>query len=159
MIRPLAPLAASLTFAVACTSSIPESRTDTPDGSSAPAGTNQANACVAQSDISDIEVLDNYHVVLTSGGNQHSYLAKIAGGCFNFEDQSGFIPFDGDGNGQICGTGQDLITYRRLRTVQKCRIVSLEELSESRRRELGIGPSPSKPKKGETSTGEDGDAA
>jgi hypothetical protein len=54
---------------------------------------------------------------------------------------------DGDGNGQICGYGRDSIAYQRLGMVDKCRILGLEQLSDERRAQLGVGMPDRKPRK------------
>jgi hypothetical protein len=46
---------------------------------------------------------------------------------------------DGDRNGQICGFGRDSIAYRNLGRVENCRILGMQELTEERREELGLG--------------------
>ena len=56
---------------------------------------------------------------------------------------------DGDGNGQICGFGRDSVAYRRMGMVEDCRIMGMQELSDERRVELGVGAPPPKPKKEE----------
>ena len=54
---------------------------------------------------------------------------------------------DGDRNGQICGFGRDSLAYQNLGMVENCRILGLEQLSDERRLELGVGAPPPKPKK------------
>ena len=56
---------------------------------------------------------------------------------------------DGDRNGQICGFGRDSIAYRRLGMVEDCRILGMEQLSDERRLELGLGVHEPKPRKDE----------
>ncbi len=54
---------------------------------------------------------------------------------------------DGDRNGQICGFGRDSLAYQNLGMVENCRILGLEELSDERRLELGLGVPQPKPRK------------
>jgi hypothetical protein len=107
----------------------------------------QASVCVTRSNIGSVEAVDDYRVVLFSKDPQKAYLAQLAGGCFNLEDQSGLTPLDGDRNEQICGSGGDTIGYRRVRTLEKCRILGLQELTEERLKELGLRMPAAKPKK------------
>jgi hypothetical protein len=71
----------------------------------------------------------------------------MAGGCFDMDSQVSLAAVDGDRNGQICGFGRDSIAYRRLGMVEDCRILGMEELSDERRLELGVGEPAPKPKK------------
>lgn len=103
--------------------------------------------CVYQSTISGFEALDDRYVVLFGMGNRKAYLAELTGGCFDVKSQSALAAVDGDGNGQICGFGRDSIAYRNLGMVEDCRIMGLEQLSDERRIELGVGVPEKKPKK------------
>jgi hypothetical protein len=102
--------------------------------------------CVFQSSISGFEALDDRYVVLFASGRRNAYLVDLSGGCLNVGSQTALAAVDGDGNGQICGFGRDSIAYRRLGTVEDCRILGLEQLSEERRMELGVGEKPAAPK-------------
>lgn len=102
--------------------------------------------CVFHSTISGFEALDDRYVVLFASGSRKAYLAEIAGGCFDVKYQSALAAVDGDNNGQICGFGRDSVAYRRLGMVDSCRILALEQLSEERRLELGVGSPPRKAK-------------
>jgi hypothetical protein len=106
--------------------------------------------CVFQSTISGFEALDDRYVVLFGMGRRKAYLAEIAGGCFDMKSQYTLASVDGDGNGQICGFGRDSVAYHRVGMVENCRIMALEELSDERRIELGIGVPEKKPKKDDT---------
>jgi len=103
--------------------------------------------CVFQSTISGFEALDDRYVVLFSMGRRKAYLVEIAGGCFDMKSQNTLAPVDGDGNGQICGFGRDSVAYRRMGMVENCRILGIEQMSDERRLELGIGVPQKKPKK------------
>lgn len=103
--------------------------------------------CIFQSTISGFEALDERYVVLFSMGRRKAYLVEIAGGCFDMKSQHTLAPVDGDGNGQICGFGRDSVAYRRMGMVENCRIMGIEEMSDERRIELGIGIPEKKPKK------------
>lgn len=103
--------------------------------------------CVFQSTISGFEALDDRYVVLFSMGRRKAYLVEISGGCFDMKGQHTLAPVDGDGNGQICGFGRDSVAYRRMGMVENCRIMGIEEMSDERRIELGIGVPEKKPKK------------
>ncbi len=83
----------------------------------------------------------------TAWVGRKAYLAEIAGGCFDVKGQSALAAVDGDRNGQICGFGRDSIAYRGLGRVENCRILGLEELSDERRLELGLGVPQPKPRK------------
>jgi hypothetical protein len=63
------------------------------------------------------------------------------------KSQSTLAAVDGDRNGQICGFGRDSIAYRNLGMVEDCRILGLEELSDERRLELGLGAPQPKPRR------------
>ena len=111
--------------------------------------------CVLHSTIRSVESLDDRHIVLYNAGKRKAYLAEMGAGCFNIEMQTMFAALDGDQDGQICGDGRDSIRYRRLNSVEDCRIVGLEELSDERRLELGVSYPHGKSKKegGENETG------
>jgi hypothetical protein len=142
-----APLTALLILLVAVASSGAQPQPGPPGAAAGSAENDDTSACVTRSSIGKVEAVDDYRVVLFSKDPQKAYLAQLAGGCFNLEDQSGLTPLDGDRNGQICGSGDDSIGYRRLRTLEKCRILGLTELTEQRVRELGLDMPPAKPKK------------
>jgi hypothetical protein len=110
--------------------------------------------CVHHSTISGFQALDDRYVVLFSQGNRKAYLADVAAACFNLKNQSSLAAVDGDSNGQICGAGRDSIAYRNLGMVEDCRILSLEQLSDERRIELGVGAPEKKPKKEKKKEGE-----
>ena len=115
--------------------------------------------CVFHSTISDFEALDNRYIVLFASGRRKAYLADVSGGCFDIRSQSSLAAVDGDGNGQICGFGRDSLAYRQLGgRVEECRILGLEQLTDERREELGVGvpPKPQKEKKPEEKPGDDG---
>ena len=95
--------------------------------------------CVHHSSISGFEALDDRHVVLFGMGNRRAYLAEVAAACVDISYQSTLVAADGDGNGQICGFGRDSVAYRNLGRVENCRILGLEQLSDERRIELGVG--------------------
>ena len=101
----------------------------------------------AASSSKSIESLDVRRIVLYEAGERKAYLAEMEAGCFNIEMQTMFAAVDGDSNGQICGQGRDSLTYRRLNSVEDCRIVGLEELSDERGRELGVVSPQEKSKK------------
>lgn len=103
--------------------------------------------CAFQSTISGFEALDERYVVLFGMGRRKAYIAEIAAGCFDMKSQYTLAAVDGDGNGQICGFGRDSVAYHRMGMVENCRIIALEELSDERRIELGIGVPEKKPEK------------
>jgi hypothetical protein len=103
--------------------------------------------CAFASTINDFQVLDDTHVVLFGMGRRKAYLAELAGACFGVRNQYALLPIDGDKNGQICGFGRDSIAYERLGGVERCRIIAMQELSDERRLELGIGVPPRPPPK------------
>ena len=103
--------------------------------------------CVYQSTIDGFNALDDTHVVLYSMGQRKAYLAELEGACFDVKSQSTLAAIDGDQNGQICGFGRDAIAYRRMGMVENCRILGMQQLSDERRIELGVGAPPPKPKK------------
>ena len=104
--------------------------------------------CVFVSTISDFHALDDRHVVLYSMGQRKAYLAELTGGCFEMKYQTQLATVDGDNNGQICGFGRDSIAYRRnMGGSEDCPIMGLEDLSDERREQLGVGRPEPKPKK------------
>jgi hypothetical protein len=131
---------ASLALA-ACVSSGPESRLGRQDKKPKRIEMTRTNDCVFQRNIDDFDVIDDNYVVLYAQGRRKAYLADITGGCFDVSSQFQLAAVDGDRNGQICGFGRDSIAYRRIGMVEDCRIVGLEELSDERRIELGLGAS------------------
>jgi hypothetical protein len=142
------PLVASVSLLLgACVSSGPESQLGKEDKGPRRIEMSRTSDCVFQSTISDFQTLDDRYLVLYSQGRRKAYLAEIAGGCFDMDSQMSLAAVDGDRNGQICGFGRDSIVYRRLGMVEDCRILGMEELSDERRLELGIGTTPkSQPK-------------
>jgi len=129
----------------ACTSSGPQSQLGKDEVREVEMSS--SSDCVFHSTISGFEPLDDRHIVLYGAGERKAYLAEMGAGCFNIEMQTMFAAVDGDGNGQICGHGRDSLVYRRLSMVENCRFVGLEELSDERRLELGVGSPHSKSKK------------
>ncbi len=143
-IRLIAP--ACLLFA-GCVSSGPESQLGKEDKGPKRIEMSRTSDCVFQSTINDFHTIDNRYVVLYASGGRKAYLAEIAGGCFDMENQYALAAIDGDRNGQICGFGRDSIAYRRLGIVEDCRILGMEQLSDERRLELGLGVPKSKQRK------------
>ena len=139
-------LALPLALLTACVSSGSQSQIGKDDVREAEI--NQSSDCVIHSTISGFEPLDDRHIVLFGEGKHKAYLAEMSTGCFNVEMQTMFAAVDGDGNGQICGYGGDSLAYRRVNLVENCSIVGLEELSDERRLELGVGSPHNKSKKG-----------
>lgn len=141
----LLPLAAMLL--AACASAGPQSRIGTEQKAQdkQKIKLSRTSDCVFQSTISDFSALDDTHVVLYGGGRRKAYLAELEGGCFDIRSQSALAAIDGDRNGQICGFGRDAMAYRRMGMLEQCRIMGLQELSDERRQELGLGV-PAKPK-------------
>ncbi|MEX0734899.1 MAG: DUF6491 family protein [Steroidobacteraceae bacterium] len=137
-------LALPMALHAACVSSGPESQL----GKQEPRRIEMSRTsdCVFHSTISGFDALDDRYVVLFAMGSRKAYLAEIAGGCFDMSHQSALAAVDGDGNGQICGFGRDSVAYRRMGMVENCRILALEQLSEERRIELGVGSPQKKPK-------------
>lgn len=132
----------------ACVSQGPESRLGTQEKERQARGIKMSRTsdCVFQSTINGFEALDDRYVVLFASGSRKAYLADLSAGCLDVRNQSALAPVDGDGNGQICGFGRDSIAYRRMGLVEDCRILGLEQLSDERRLELGVGVPP-KPRK------------
>ena len=139
----------SMFVVAACTSSGPQSQIGTQEKADRRIAMTRTSDCVFHSTISGFEALEDRYVVLFSMGRRKAYLAEISGGCFDMKSQSTLAAVDGDGNGQICGFGRDSIAYRRMGMVEDCRIMGLQELSDERRVELGVGAPPPKPKKQE----------
>lgn len=96
----------------------------------------RGNDCIFQSSISSFRVLDDRHVVLFGFGERDVYLAELAPACFDIGSQSSLSTVDGDLNGQICGYGQDGVSFRGVARREECRILALERLSKARTREL-----------------------
>jgi Family of unknown function (DUF6491) len=132
-----------------CVSSGPESQLGKEDKRPKRIEMSRTSDCVFQSTINDFRTIDNRYVVLYASGGRKAYLAEIAGGCFDMQNQYVLAAVDGDRNGQICGFGRDSIAYRRLGIVEDCRILGMEQLSDERRLELGLGVPQSKPRKDE----------
>jgi hypothetical protein len=129
-------LALPVALLAACVSSERQSQVGKDDVQEA--AMSDSGFCVPHSSIKSIEPLDDRQIVLYEAGERKAYLAEMEAGCFNIEMQTMFAAVDGDTNGQICGQGRDSVTYRRFNSVEDCRIVGLEELSDERRRELGV---------------------
>ncbi len=139
----------SLLMLTACASSGPESQIGTQAKADRQIKMTRTTDCVFHSTISGFEALDDRYVVLFSQGRRKAYLAEISAGCFDVKSQYQLAAVDGDGNGQICGFGRDSVAYRRMGMVEDCRILGMQELSDERRVELGLGAPPPKPKKEE----------
>ena len=154
----IAILMAPLLFA-ACVSQGPESKlgTQEKDRQAQRIKMSRTSDCVYQSTISGFEALDDRYVVLFASGRRKAYLADLSAGCLDVRNQNALAPVDGDGNGQICGFGRDSIAYQRMGMVEDCRILGLEQLSDERRIELGVGAPPPKPKKEDKQEGKPGD--
>jgi hypothetical protein len=129
----------------ACVSSGPESQLGKQQKEANRINLSRTSDCVFRSTVNDFTVLDDHHIVLYGMGRQRAYLAELTGGCFDVRSQSSLGVVDGDNNGQVCGFGRDSIAYERMGLVENCRIMGLEQLSDERRLELGIGSS-GKPK-------------
>ena len=139
----------SLLLLTACASTGPESQIGTQAKADRQIKMTRTSDCVFHSTISGFEALDDRYVVLFSQGSRKAYLAEVSAGCFDVKSQSQLAAVDGDGNGQICGFGRDSVAYRRMGMVEDCRIMGMQELSDERRVELGVGAPPPKPKKDE----------
>ena len=140
----------------ACVSSGPESQLGKEDKAKQRIEMTRTSDCVYQSTIDGFNALDDTHVVLFSMGQRKAYLTELEGACFNVKSQSTLAAVDGDQNGQICGFGRDAIAYQRMGMVENCRILAMQQLSDERRIELGVGaPPPPKPKKQDKSKPED----
>jgi len=131
----------------ACVSSGPESLLGTQDKAKQRIEMTRTSDCAFQSTIEGFDVLDGTHVVLYGMGRRKAYLTELAGACFDVKSQSTLAAIDGDQNGQICGYGRDSIAFRRMGMAESCRILAMQELSDERRVELGVGAPPPKPKK------------
>ena len=138
-------LALPLVLLAACASSGPKSQL----GKQEPQRITMSRSsdCVFQSTISGFHAIDDRYVVLYGSGRRKAYLAELSAACFDMKFQSALAAVDGDRNGQICGFGRDSLAYRRLGTVENCRILALEELSDERRLELGVAGPPPKARK------------
>ena len=123
----------------ACVSSGPESQLGKQDQGPRRIEMSRTSDCVFQRNIDDFEAIDDNYVVLYSMGRRKAYLAQISGGCFDVKGQNSLAAVDGDRNGQICGFGRDSVAYSRLGAVEECRIIAMQELSDERREELGLG--------------------
>ena len=131
----------------ACVSSGPESQLGKQDKTPKRIEMSRTSDCAFQRNIDDFSAINDSYVVLYSMGRRKAYLAEIAGGCFDVKSQNTLAAVDGDHNGQICGFGRDSIAYRNLGRVENCRILGMEELSDERREELGLGASKPPPRK------------
>lgn len=131
----------------ACVSTGPESQLGQQEKAPKRIQMSRTSDCVFQRTIEDFDAIGDNYVVLYGMGGRKAYLAEIAGGCFDVKSQSALAAVDGDRNGQICGFGRDSIAYRNLGMVENCRILGLEELSDERRLELGLGVPQPKPRK------------
>jgi hypothetical protein len=96
----------------------------------------RAADCVFHSTVTGFNPLDDQHVVLYGIGGKDAYLAEIAPGCFDLSNQVTLAAVDGDGNGQICGYRRDEIAYRDFGRLERCRVMSLERLTDERREAL-----------------------
>ena len=134
----------------ACVSSGPESQLGKEDKAPKRIEMSRTSDCVFQSTISDFHAIDDRYVVLYGMGRNKAYLAEIAGGCFDVDSQVTLASVDGDRNGQICGFGRDSLAYRNFGRLENCRILGMEQLSDERRVELGLGAPEDKPGKDET---------
>jgi hypothetical protein len=136
------PVAAVSLLLGACVSSGPESQLGKQDEGPRRIEMSRTSDCVFQSTISDFQALDDRYIVLFSQGRRKAYLTEISAGCFDMSNQYTLAAVDGDRNGQICGFGRDSIAYRRLGMLEDCRILGMEQLSDERRLELGVGTPP-----------------
>lgn len=137
--KTLGAIAPACLLLAACVSSGPKSQLGTQDKAPRRIEMSRTSDCVFQRNIDDFHVIDDNYVVLYAMGRRKAYLAEIAGACFDVEGQDTLAAVDGDRNGQICGFGRDSIAYRRLGMTENCRILGMEELSDERREELGLG--------------------
>jgi hypothetical protein len=131
----------------ACVSSGPESQLGKQDKGPKRIEMSRTSDCAFQRNIDDFRAIDDNYVVLYAMGRRKAYLAEIAGGCFDVRSQNTLAAVDGDRNGQICGFGRDSIAYRRMGVTENCRILGMEELSDERREELGLGAPKPPPRK------------
>lgn len=134
-------------FLAACVSSGPESQLGKQEKAQQRIEMTRTSDCVFESTIDGFNALDNTHVVLFSMGQRKAYLTELEGACFDVKSQSTLATIDGDQNGQICGFGRDSIAYRRMGMAENCRILAMQQLSDERRIELGVGAPTPKPKK------------
>ena len=156
-------IAPACLLVAACVSSGPESQLGKQAKAPKRIEMSRTSDCAFQRNIDDFHAIDDNYVVLYAMGRRKAYLAEIAGGCFDVKSQNSLAAVDGDRNGQICGFGRDSIAYRRMGTVENCRILAMQELSDERREELGLGapkPLPKKdpPKDAPEDEARDGDA-
>jgi hypothetical protein len=142
----------------ACVSSGPESQLGKQEQEAKDIRMSRTADCVFRSTVNDFRVLDDRHVVLFGMGRKRAYLAELTGGCFDVRYQSSLAVVDGDNNGQVCGFGRDSIAYERAGLVENCRITGLEQLTDERRLELGLGSTLPKPRKEKEKPAEDGKA-
>ena len=103
--------------------------------------------CVFQSTIDGFDALDDTPRRALQHGPAQGLSRGVEGACFDVRSQSTLAAIDGDQNGQICGFGRDSIAYHRMGSVENCRILAMQQLSDERRIELGVGAPPPKPKK------------
>jgi len=146
MKTPAISVAACL-LAAACVSSGPESQLGKEDKSPRRIQMSRTSDCVFQRNIEDFQAISDDYVVLYGMGRRKAYLVEIAGGCFDIKYRSSLAAVDGDRNGQICGFGRDSLAYQNLGMVENCRILGMEDLSDERRLELGLGVPEPKPRK------------
>jgi hypothetical protein len=146
MKTPAIAVAACL-LAAACVSSGPESQLGKEDKSPRRIQMSRTSDCVFQRTIEDFQAISDDYVVLYGMGRRKAYLVEIAGGCFDIKYRSSLAAVDGDRNGQICGFGRDSLAYQNLGMVENCRILGMEDLSDERRLELGLGVPEPKPRK------------
>jgi Family of unknown function (DUF6491) len=150
-------IAAACLLIAGCVSSGPESQLGKEDKGPKRIEMSRTSDCVFQSIVDDFHAIDDRYVVLYASGGRKAYLVEIAGGCFDMDSQYALAAVDGDRNGQICGFGRDSIAYRRLGMVEDCRILGMEQLSDERRAELGLGvPKHKQPKDEEKEVKDDG---
>ena len=153
--RRLRFIAPACLLLAACVSSGPESQLGKQDKGPRRIEMSRTSDCVFQRNIDDFEAIDDNYVVLYSMGRRKAYLAQISGGCFDVKGQNSLAAVDGDRNGQICGFGRDSVAYRRLGAVEECRILGMQELSDERREELGLGVRQPPPRKDPAQDAED----
>jgi Family of unknown function (DUF6491) len=147
-----------LLLLAACVSQGPQSQLGKQDKAPRRIEMSRTSDCVYQSLVTGFQTLDDRYVVLFASGGRKAYLAETSGGCFDMKNQFQLAAVDGDNNGQICGFGRDSIAYRRIGMVENCRILGLQELSDERRVELGVGAPAPKARKAKKPKPEDGTA-
>ena len=138
---------AACLLVTACVSSGPESQLGTEDKAPRRIQMSRTSDCVYQRTIDDFQAINDDYVVLYGMGRRKAYLVEIAGGCFDITHRASLAAVDGDRNGQICGFGRDSLAYQNLGMVENCRILAMEDLSDERRLELGLGMPEAKPRK------------